>query len=152
MIEITHHPIATDEVLASVNSEESGANVLFVGTTRRMTAEKETVKLDYECYEAMAIKKMQQLCDDACQRWPVNKCSIVHRVGAVGLGESSIAVAVSTPHRLASFESAQWLVDSLKTQVPIWKREFWVDGSTEWVHPEDAIIGTSPTPTESPDP
>jgi molybdopterin synthase catalytic subunit len=143
MIEITHQPIETNKVLASVYSEQAGASVMFVGTTRRFTGDKETLKLDYECYEQMAIKKIQQLRDEAVERWPIQECSIVHRVGTVELGEASIAVAVSTPHRVASFEAAQWLVDSLKKQVPIWKREHWADGSLEWVHPDDAVLGNS---------
>ena len=91
---------------------------------------------------------MEQLRDQAVEKWPILQCSIVHRVGRVELGESSIAVAVSTPHREASFQAAQWLVDSLKKQVPIWKREHWADGTQEWVHPDDAIIGsTNVTPS-----
>lgn len=140
MIEITHKPIETEKIIASVQSDQAGASVLFVGTTRQFTGDKETLKLDYECYESMAIRKMQQLSDQARQQWPIEKCSIVHRVGTIELGEASIAVAVSTPHRAASFEAAQWLVDTLKKQVPIWKREYWADGSREWVHPDEAVI------------
>ena len=140
MIEITHQPISTDSVLASVQSERAGASVLFVGTTRRFTRDKETLQLDYECYEQMAIKKMEQLRDQALSKWPIVECSIVHRIGRVALGEASIAVAVSTPHRVASFEAAQWLVDTLKKQVPVWKREHWADGSQEWVHPDESVI------------
>ncbi|MFK7769954.1 MAG: molybdenum cofactor biosynthesis protein MoaE [Mariniblastus sp.] len=142
MIEITKTQIASDQVLKSVNSNNAGASVLFVGTTRQMTKGRETLKLDYECYEEMAIKKMEQLRDRAMVKWPIEKCSIVHRVGTVELGEASIAVAVSTPHRVASFEAANWLVDTLKKEVPIWKREFWADGSEEWVHPDDAVLKT----------
>lgn len=140
MIEITHQPIETDKVLASVQADQAGASVLFVGTTRQFTGEKKTLKLDYECYEKMAIKKMHQIRDQAMEQWPVNECSIVHRVGTIEIGESSIAVAVSTPHRVASFEAAQWLVDTLKKQVPIWKREYWADGTQQWVHPDEAVI------------
>lgn len=135
MIEITQHPIDTDQVLKSVHSDSAGATVLFVGTTRQFTHGKETLKLEYECYEAMALKKMKELHDQAKQRWPIESCAIVHRIGSVGIGESSIAVAVSTPHRTDSFNAAQWLVDSLKALVPIWKQEHWSDGSQEWVHP-----------------
>ncbi len=144
MIEITHSAIDTNKVLESVNSTSAGAAVLFVGTTRQMTRGRETLKLDYECYEEMALKKMEQLRDRALEKWPIEKCSIVHRVGTVELGEASIAVAVSTPHRVASFEAAQWLVDILKKEVPIWKREYWADGSEEWVHPDEAVMKNPP--------
>ena len=124
--------------------------MLFVGTTRQFTDDKETLQLDYQCYEQMAIEKMRQLRDQALDKWPIIECSIVHRVGRVKLGEASIAAAVSTPHREASFEAAQWIVDALKKQVPIWKREYWADGSQEWVHPDEAVVKqTNVTPSES---
>jgi len=135
LIEITSDPIDTAAVLASVQSNNAGASVLFVGTTREMTEGKRTLKLDYQCYQAMAIKKMAEILEEAQTRWNLIACSIVHRIGTVELGEASIAVAVSSPHRVDSFESAQWMVDTLKRDVPIWKQEHWADGSTEWVHP-----------------
>lgn len=85
----------------------------------------------------MALAKMRELHQIACQRWDIHACSIVHRIGEVDLGEVSIAVATSSPHRKNSFESAQWLIDTLKKTVPIWKKEIWTDGSTEWVHPDN---------------
>ena len=145
MIEIVDNPIDTVAVLATVSSDLSGANVLFVGTTRRMTGDKETVQLSYECYNEMAFKQMERLRDEAKSKWPVQACSIVHRVGEVTIGEASIAVAVSSPHRKDAFDAASWLVDQLKKQVPIWKREHWKDGTEEWVHPEGALPGKSPS-------
>ena len=135
MIRITSDAINPVEVLESVKSNQAGASVLFVGTTRRFTEGKETLQLEYECYESMAIEKIQQLVDVARAKWNILQCSVVHRIGVVGLGESSIVVAVSTGHRKESFEAAVWLVDQLKIQVPIWKKEFWANGNTEWVHP-----------------
>ena len=133
MIEITSDPIDTAAVLQSVHCDQAGAAVLFVGTTRQFTDDRETLKLDYECYESMAIKKMTEILEQATAKWNIEACSIVHRVGTVKLGEASIAVAVSSPHRSDSFDAGRWLVDTLKTEVPIWKREYWADGSTEWV-------------------
>jgi molybdopterin synthase catalytic subunit len=135
MIRITSDAINPVEVLESVKSKKAGASVLFVGTTRQFTGEKETLQLEYECYESMALEKIQQLVDVARSKWNIVQCSIVHRIGVVGLGDSSIVVAVSTGHRQESFEAAVWLVDQLKIQVPIWKKEFWANGNTEWVHP-----------------
>lgn len=136
MIEICSQPIDTQAVLESVSSELAGASVLFVGTTRKFTRGRETLTLDYECYEAMAIKKMESLRDQAMEKWDIKACSIVHRIGQVGLKEASIAVAVSTSHRKDAFDAAEWLIDILKVEVPIWKREHWADGTQEWVHPE----------------
>lgn len=143
MIEITNQPIVADQLLKSVQSNSAGASVLFVGTTRQFTNGRETSRLEYECYEAMAIKKMTELHDQARSKWPIELCSIVHRIGPVEIGESSIMVAVSTPHRVDSFQAAQWLVDQLKERVPIWKREHWTDGNQEWIHPHEKMSDPS---------
>jgi molybdopterin synthase catalytic subunit len=110
--------------------------VLFLGTTRELTGGRQTVTLDYECYEEMAQRKLAELEDQARQRWPILHCAIVHRLGRVDVGEASVAVAVSSAHRQPAFEAGQWLIDTLKVVVPIWKCEHWADGTTEWVHPQ----------------
>lgn len=143
MISITHNPIDTATVLASVSDPDCGANVLFVGTTRRMTGQRETTRLEYECYESMAVSKMESLVEAASERWPIVKASIAHRVGVVEVGEASIAVAVSCAHRSAAFESASWLLERLKQEVPVWKREVWADGQEEWIHPEGEAFPAS---------
>jgi molybdopterin synthase catalytic subunit len=135
MIVLTSEPIDTAEVLKSVGSTEAGAVVLFLGTTRQFTNGRETASLDYECYPEMARRKLEELVAEARRRWPIVACAVVHRLGHVPLGEASVAIAVSTAHRRDAFEAGQWLIDTLKEVVPIWKRENWVDGSTEWVHP-----------------
>ena len=135
MIELTHAKIMTEAVLANVSSTQAGAVVLFLGTTREFTDGRQTVTLDYECYEEMAIRKLQQLEATARERWSLVGCAIVHRLGNVPLGEASVAVAVSSPHRAAAFAAGRWLIDTLKTEVPIWKKENWADGASQWVHP-----------------
>lgn len=118
-----------------VRSPQAGACVLFLGTVREMTEGRQTVALDYEGYPEMAQKTMTELDRQARERWPILHCGIVHRLGHLELGEISVAVAVSTPHRGQSFEAGQFLIDQLKATVPIWKKENWSDGTTEWVHP-----------------
>jgi molybdopterin synthase catalytic subunit len=135
MIQLTHDPIDTAAVADQVRHPNAGAVVLFLGTTRELTGERKTVALDYEAYAEMAEKKLSELEAEARRRWPVIECRIVHRLGRVPTSEASVAIAVSTPHRRDAFEAGQWLIDSLKHDVPIWKREQWADGSTEWVHP-----------------
>jgi len=135
MIEITEAPVDAAAVLRSVGSPLAGAVVLFLGTTREVTGELQTAWLDYECYPAMAQAKLAQLEAEARRRWPITGCSIVHRIGRVAIGEPSVAVAVSSPHREESFEAARWLIDTLKQVVPIWKQEHWSDGTSAWVHP-----------------
>ena len=109
--------------------------MLFLGTTRELTAGRQTVALDYEAYREMAERQLAELEAEARRRWPVIECIIVHRLGRVPPTEASVAIAVSTPHRRDAFAAGQWLIDSLKRDVPIWKREQWADGTTEWVHP-----------------
>lgn len=135
MIEITENSIDCQKVLQSVFDENCGANLLFTGTTRKMTGELETQFLHYECYQDMAVKEMKSMCDEARSRWPVQKISVVHRVGRVEIGEASIVMAVSGAHRKETFAAGQWLIDELKRKVPIWKQENGRDGSKEWVHP-----------------
>jgi molybdopterin synthase catalytic subunit len=135
MIVLTSEPIDPAAVLKQVGSAEAGAVVLFLGTTRQFTHGRETASLDYECYPEMAQRKLEELAAEAHRRWPIVASSIVHRLGHVPLGDASVAVAVSTAHRRDAFEAGQWLIDTLKEVVPIWKRENWADGSTEWVHP-----------------
>ncbi len=135
MIQLTQERIDNDAVLRSVSDNAAGAVVLFLGTTREFTEGRKTSSLDYECYREMAEKKLAELLDGARQRWPLIKATIVHRLGHVELGEASVAVAVSTAHRQAAFTAAQWIMDELKAVVPIWKKENWADGTSQWVHP-----------------
>jgi molybdopterin synthase catalytic subunit len=135
MIQLTNNPIDTSAILAHARHPEAGAVVLFLGTTRELTADRQTVALDYEAYQEMAERKLAELEAEARRRWPVIECNITHRLGRVPPTEASVAIAVSTPHRADAFAAGQWLIDSLKHDVPIWKREQWSDGSTEWIHP-----------------
>lgn len=135
MIELTHDEIDSAKVLESVQSNDAGAVVLFLGTTREFTHGKQTRSLDYECYPEMAEKKLSELEDQARRRWPIVECAIVHRLGHLELGEASIAIALSSPHRQDAFEAGKWLIDTIKEVVPIWKKENWADGTSDWVHP-----------------
>ncbi len=150
MIQITHEPIDAASVLAAVSDNNAGANLLFVGTTREWTSGTRTVELRYECYEPMAERQLTGLCHNARSRWNLTGVAVVHRVGVVPPGEASLAVAVSSPHRLASFEAGQWLIDRIKQVVPVWKQEIDEDGQGHWVHPVDTnetIVGHFP-PTD----
>jgi molybdopterin synthase catalytic subunit len=135
MIQLTNHPIDTAAILAAAANPAAGAVVLFLGTTREITGDRQTIALDYEAYNEMAERQLAGLESQARQRWPVLECMIVHRLGRVPPTEASVAIAVSTPHRADAFAAGQWLIDSLKRDVAIWKREQRADGSTEWVHP-----------------
>ena len=135
MISLIHRPIDVSSVLSEVASHDAGAAILFLGTTREFTHGRRTASLHYECYPEMAEKKLAELEAEARRRWPLTGCSIVHRLGHLELGEASIAIAVSSPHRADAFAAGQWLIDTIKQVVPIWKQEHWADGTTDWVHP-----------------
>ena len=136
MISLTTTPIDSAAILASVGSNDAGAVVLFLGTTREFTQGRRTASLDYECYPEMAEKKLMKLEAEARRRWPLVGCAIIHRLGHLELGAASIAIAVSAPHRGDAFAAAQWLIDTIKQVVPIWKQENWADGTKGWVHPD----------------
>ncbi|MBA2117348.1 molybdenum cofactor biosynthesis protein MoaE [Bremerella alba] len=135
MVELTDLPVDAAAITRMVTSPTSGAVVLFLGTTRQFTNAKETVTLTYTAYAPMASSEMEKLENQAKARWPVDQCVLIHRLGEVPIGEASVAVAVSTPHRRDAFEAASWLMDRLKELVPVWKKEHWASGSTDWVHP-----------------
>jgi molybdopterin synthase catalytic subunit len=137
MIKFAAEKIDPAEVLQSVGSHSAGANVIFLGTTRQFTSGEETVKLEYNGYESMVIKELESIRTTAMSRWPIEKCTIVHRHGTVELGEASVAVAVSTAHRADSFAAAEWILETLKQKAPIWKQDFGPGGKTKWVkgHP-----------------
>jgi molybdopterin synthase catalytic subunit len=135
MIRLTAEPIDHVALTEAVRRPDCGAVVTFLGTVRDLTDGKVTVALDYEAYTGMAEKKMAEIEADTRRRWPVGELLMVHRTGHLEVGEVSVAVAVSCPHRAQAFEACRFAIDRLKELVPIWKKENWADGSTEWVHP-----------------
>jgi molybdopterin synthase catalytic subunit len=135
VIRITSNPIDTQSVVNTVRSPAAGAVVLFLGTVREMTGRRRTESLDYECYDAMAHAQLAELETEARTRWNLVDCTIVHRTGHLAVGETSVAIAASAAHRAAAFEAASWLIDRIKEVVPIWKRENYVDGTHDWIHP-----------------
>jgi molybdopterin synthase catalytic subunit len=135
MILLTHQPIDASVLLDRVRHPAVGAVVLFLGTTREFTGGRQTTSLDYEAYGEMAERRLAELEAEARRRWPVVECQIMHRLGNVPPAEACVAIAVSTPHRRDAFAAGEWLINALKRDVPIWKREEWADGSSAWVHP-----------------
>ena len=137
-IQLHEEPIDVGPVVEFVTSPKAGGIDVFIGTTRaEVSGEgRQLVALDYEAYGAMALKQMRDLAARARQRWPeLVRLAILHRVGRVELGRASVIVAASAPHRGDAFAACRWLIDTLKAEVPIWKREVWDDGSGTWVHP-----------------
>jgi molybdopterin synthase catalytic subunit len=135
MIQLTHDPIDHSSLTELVRRPHCGGVVTFLGTVRDLTDGKTTTALDYEAYPGMAERKLSEIEDDVRKRWPIGDIAMVHRLGRLEVSEVSVAVAVSCPHRAQAFEACRYAIDRLKELVPIWKRENWADGSTEWVHP-----------------
>ncbi|MFC4776347.1 molybdenum cofactor biosynthesis protein MoaE [Paenibacillus sp. GCM10023252] len=128
---VTEAPLSVDAVMSRVIVPKHGASLVFVGTTREWTHGKRTVKLQYEAYVPMAVKTLQQIGDELEQRWPGTIAAISHRIGVVEIGEASVVIAVSSPHRDSCYEASRYAIERLKQIVPIWKKEVWEDG-TEW--------------------
>jgi molybdopterin synthase catalytic subunit len=139
MIRLQSEPIDYAQLTELVRTPSCGAVVLFLGTVRELTEGKATRSLDYEAYQSMAEKKLAEVEQEARSQWPVGEIALVHRLGHLELGEVSVAVAVSCPHRAQAFEACRYAIDRVKEVVPIWKKEHWADGTTDWVHPAESL-------------
>ncbi|HTS36279.1 MAG TPA: molybdenum cofactor biosynthesis protein MoaE [Candidatus Solibacter sp.] len=126
--EITREPIDTQEVLSSIKGGEDGAAVVFEGVVRNQTRGRRTLYLNYEAYEDMALKQMESLATQALHQFQVRDVAIVHRLGRLEIGETSVLIVVASAHRAAAFEACRWIIDTLKRTVPIWKKEYFEDG------------------------
>jgi molybdopterin synthase catalytic subunit len=127
--EIVRHPIETQAILSSLKRGEDGAALVFEGVVRNQTRGRKTLFLDYEAYEEMALEQMEALAAQALQQFPIRDVRIVHRLGRLEIGETSVLIAVASAHRAAAFDACRWLIDTLKRTVPIWKKEHFEDGA-----------------------
>src|SRR5262249_10778212 len=123
MIQLTREAIDYHALTEKVRRPDCGGVVLFLGTVRDLTGDRVTVALDYDAYPGMAEKKLAEIERATRARWPVGELALVHRLGHLGVGEVSVAVAVSCPHRAEAFEACRYAIDRLKELVPIWKKE-----------------------------
>lgn len=129
---ITSEPLDAESVTALVKSPANGGVVTFEGTTRDETGGRTVVRLEYEAYPEMAEKTFRQIFDEVEKRWGITDLAVAHRIGRLELGEASLIVAVAAPHRAEAFAITMYVVDRIKEIVPIWKKEFFEDGSV-WV-------------------
>jgi molybdopterin synthase catalytic subunit len=125
---IVRERIETRAVLEAIKRPEDGAAVVFEGVVRDNTRGRRTLYLDYEAYEDMAVKQMEELSEQALSRFPIRDVAIVHRLGRLAIGEISVLIVVASGHRAAAFDACRWLIDTLKGTVPIWKKEYFEDG------------------------
>ena len=144
MIDITEGPIDFCALTERARRGDCGAVVLFLGTVRELTAGRRTRFLEYQAYRGMAEKKMAAIEHEVRERWPVGEVAMVHRLGRLEIGETSVLIVVASAHRAAAFDACRWLIDTLKRTVPIWKKEYFEDGMV-WADGE-------PFPAEIPRP
>ena len=138
IFEITREPIDIAGLRARLLTGESGAVVIFDGVTRNNTKGRRTLYLEYEGYTEMALKTMAQISSEIHEKWPINRVGIIHRLGRIEISESSVVICVTSAHRRVAFEACHYAIDRLKKIVPIWKKEYFVDGEV-WVENEEAI-------------
>ena len=135
--ELRTDPIDITSVARRVVPPECGATVTLDGYVRQLTKGRETLYLEYEAYEPMAIKEMQKLIEQAKEQFEISNVGIVHRLGKLEIGETSVVISVAAPHRAAAFAACDWLIRELKRTVPIWKKEVYADGE-EWIEGENS--------------
>ncbi len=134
-VELVHSPIELAQWRSWVGDPDVGAHLWFEGVTRRTTGDQKTSRLTYEAFEPMALSELQRLGDWAVERFALTRLVIVHRLGTVEIGETSVLVGCSSPHRAAVMMAMPEIMNRLKSEVPIWKRQHDQDGEVRWVHP-----------------
>ncbi len=143
-IELTRHVIPNAAIAREVRADEDGAVATFDGCVRNHSHGRATQHLEYEAYESMALAKMQEIAAHLHAVYPIHRVAIVHRLGQLEIGETSVFIAVSAAHRAAAFDACRYAIDTLKKTVPIWKKEFFADGAV-WADGE-----LPPAPAETP--
>ena len=133
LIEITSQSITEQAVIDRVRKSTHGAIVTFVGIVRDNSNGKRVLFLEYETYGEMAKKKLEEIGTEIQSRWGISDIDIIHRVGRIELGNTVVVIAVGSAHRLKAFQACQYAIDRLKEIVPIWKKEFYEDGSSTWI-------------------
>jgi molybdopterin synthase catalytic subunit len=142
LVALTRGPIDSAQIVAAAKSGEDGAVVVFDGIVRNHSRGRRTLHLDYEAYEEMAVHQMRELGHQARERFGVRQVTMVHRLGHLEIGETSVLIVVASAHRTAAFEACRWLIDTLKQTVPIWKKETFADGQV-WAPGEPFPEGLS---------
>jgi molybdopterin synthase catalytic subunit len=151
LVALTRQAIDADRIVAAAKSGEDGAVVVFDGIVRNHSRGRRTLHLDYEAYEEMAVNQMRELGKKARERFGVRQVTMVHRLGRLEIGETSVLIVVASAHRSAAFEACRWLIDTIKQTVPIWKKETFADGAV-WApgepFPEGLVVDIAEAPHE----
>ena len=142
VIALTREPIDAEKLVAAAKRGEGGAVVVFDGIVRNNSRGRQTLYLDYEAYEEMAARQMNKIASEARSHFDVRQVTLVHRLGRLQVGETSVLIAVASAHRGPAFDACRWLIDTLKKAVPIWKKETFADGVV-WADGESFPVGTA---------
>jgi molybdopterin synthase catalytic subunit len=140
---IVERPIDSCALLSEVADHGNGAAVLFIGTVRDVNDGAGVTSLDYSAYSGMAERELEAIASEAAARWEASDIVVEHRIGSLALGETSVAIVVAHPHRGEAYEASRYIIEELKRRLPIWKREHYVDGRSDWVQNADMGYGIS---------
>lgn len=146
---VTDEPLDTTEIERFVSTPGAGAVVTFVGTVRNVARGRSVLRLDYEAYAPAAEKMLARIGDEMFARWEISQVAIVHRTGTLAIGEASVVIGVSSPHRAAAFEACHHAIERIKEIVPIWKKE-WYEGGSTWIGSEaeyQRVVADERSPT-----
>ncbi len=144
MTYLTQSAISLDALLADVQSPERGGTCVFLGTVRNGPEEVGVTEIEYSAYEPMAEAEIERILGDTRERWPEVRVALRHRLGRVPAGEASIAIAVAAPHRAEAFAACRHVIEEVKRRLPVWKKEYRVDGTAAWVDPSGKPVAHGP--------
>ena len=147
LVRMVRERIVPHDIVPPLEKPEDGAIVVFDGVARNHTRGRKTLYLDYEAYEPMALGELRRLAGEALEKFPIRNLALVHRLGRIEIGESSVLIAVYSAHRAPAFEACRWLIDTLKKKVPIWKKEYFEDGAV-WADGEPLPVDVPKAVTE----
>ncbi len=150
LIRVTGDVLDQNEATAAVAADEAGAIQVFLGVVRNNNLDRPVSHLVYDAYPQMAEKEMRTIGEEALARFDLKGCALLHRTGRLEIGETSLLVAISSPHRAEAFDGGRWIVDEIKRRVPVWKKEVWTNGE-EWIEgPESmGLADASPLQADS---
>ena len=141
MMHLTRHPLDVGDLLAAVQGPERGGTCVFVGTVRN---DGDVTGIEYSAYEAMAFAEIERILGEAQAQWPEARVMLQHRLGLIAAGEASIAIAAAAPHRDEAFAACRFVIETVKTRLPVWKKEHHADGTTSWVDPSGKAVAHGP--------
>ena len=144
MNHLTPKPIALDDLLAEVQGPERGGTCVFMGTVRNGPEESGVTEIEYSAYDAMAEAEIERMLGETEAQWPGVRVGLRHRVGRVPVGEASIAIVAAAPHRSEAFAACRHVIEEVKRRLPMWKKEFRIDGTTAWVDPSGKPVAHGP--------